>query len=187
MTMQTVRLLLVEDNPGDARLVQEYLTESETEFEVTCAGTLSEALAHLVGQDVILLNLSLPNSQGLETFTRLQAQVGDIPIVILSAQNGLDVALKAVQLGAQDYLLQGRAGAQRLERVLCYAIARVRHWQAREAYHRLVDMTNSVVLFASMLEQSAVLDEENVRRIEIIKKQAMRAAELARGLLNSAG
>jgi len=124
-----VKILLVEDNPGDARLTRELLKEVNTEqFEVVHADRLSAAIDVLKSSvvDVILLDLGLPDSSGIETFSILHSSALRIPIVVLSGLADESVALKTVQLGAQDYLVKGVFNGSVLSRVIRYAIARQR-------------------------------------------------------------
>ncbi len=126
-----IRLLLIEDSPGDARLIQEALTGDEAPtFQVVWASRLAEGLERLAHDsfDVILLDLSLPDSHGLETFLTVHARVTSIPIIVLTGLSDEQFALEAVQKGAQDYL--GKAFVQMdshfLTRAIRYAIERKR-------------------------------------------------------------
>ena len=122
-----MKILLVEDNPGDARLTKELLKEVRTEqFEIAHANRLSEAiyLLSLSQVDTILLDLGLPDSNGIDTFSKLHSSVPQTPIVILSGITDEAVALKTVQLGAQDYLIKGEINSNILHRVIRYAIER---------------------------------------------------------------
>jgi len=105
--------LLVEDNPGDARLVEVLLSEARSpgDFEVTLADHLAGALGKLEQGTftVILLDLSLPDSSGLETVKRVRAMAPRTPMVVLSGQDDEEVALRALHMGAQDYLIKGQA------------------------------------------------------------------------------
>src|ERR1051326_8511676 len=124
-----IRVLLVEDNPGDARLILEMLRETQDlDFELESLESLAPALARLsrTGVDVVLLDLGLPDSQGLETFSRVQAHLPNDPIVVISGLDDQSVALDAVRAGAQDYLVKGRIEGQLLARVIRYAIERKR-------------------------------------------------------------
>ncbi len=124
-----VEVLLVEDNPDDADLMRETLTESTpSTFQLTHVERLSEALKRL-GQrhfDVALLDLSLPDSKGLETFSRLHSQIPEIPIVVLTGLDDEALASRAMQRGAQDYLIKGQADNGVLVRAIRYAIERQR-------------------------------------------------------------
>jgi Flp pilus assembly CpaE family ATPase len=122
------KLLLVEDNPGDVRLVREMLAEADAGlFQVTAAGNLVaalDALAHTQGFDVALVDLSLPDSQGLETFQTLQLHAPRLPIVVLTGLDSESMALTAVGRGAQDYLNKNRLTPEALVRALRYAVVR---------------------------------------------------------------
>src|SRR3954447_14890748 len=103
-------VLLIEDNPGDARLVELMLREAGgATIQLARAERLAAGLAHLARSpaDAILLDLSLPDSQGLATFARLHVAVPDVPVVVLSGLADETVAVQAVAAGAQDYLVKG--------------------------------------------------------------------------------
>jgi two-component system, cell cycle sensor histidine kinase and response regulator CckA len=130
MTHQTIKILLVEDNPGDVLLLQETLSEiSLVTFALVNVERLSEALKQLQTEvfDVILLDLALPDSQGLESFAKIYQQVPLTPIVVLTGISDETTAIKAMQAGAQDYLVKGRvSGGDLLLRSIRYAIERKR-------------------------------------------------------------
>jgi len=129
MTDKHIKILLIEDNPGDVRLIQEMLSEaSGVSFDLECAGRFSTGLERFAegGIDVVLLDLGLPDSRGLETFTKVHAQVPEVPIVVLTGLNDATLAIKAVQEGAQDYLVKGQVGSNLLVRSVHYAIERKR-------------------------------------------------------------
>ena len=120
-------VLLVEDNPGDARLVREMLLDaSSTEFDVRHVDRLADARQKLMENDtgVVLLDLSLPDARRLEALMQLRAAAPDVPIVILSGLQDELLAVKAVQEGAQDYLIKGRVDGEGLSRSINYAIER---------------------------------------------------------------
>jgi signal transduction histidine kinase len=124
-----MRILLVEDNPGDARLVQEFLAEiGSPTGELTHAMRLSEAQDALArgGVDLLLLDLDLPDSTGLATLTSLAAATVDVPVVVLTGMEDGDVAVEALRLGAQDYLVKQRLEPADLERSIRYAVERKR-------------------------------------------------------------
>jgi two-component system, cell cycle response regulator len=127
--MQPTRVLLVEDNPGDARLVREALHDgAPDQFKVQVADSLQHALASLgpgvEEVDVILLDLSLPDSQGLETYRAIHARDPEVPVLVLSGLNDESVALKAVNEGAQDFLRKSKVDSELLPRAIRYAIER---------------------------------------------------------------
>ena len=142
--VQPITVLLVEDNPGDARLILELLGEVQAQaFDLERVDRLDDALARLAhsGVDVVLLDLGLPDSQGLDTFVRARRGAPNEPIVVISGLDDEQLALEAVRSGAQDYLVKGRIEGQLLARVLRYAIERKRAEEAlraSEAYHRTI-------------------------------------------------
>jgi len=145
-----LRVLLVEDDPGDARLVDILLAEEDrsSSFEVTHAGRLDEALERLEQQafDVILLDQSLPDSSGLETVDRTRTAAPGTPVVVLSGQDDEDVALQALQSGAQEYLIKGQGDGDLIARSIRYAIERRR---ADEALRQNEERFRSLVQNAS--------------------------------------
>ena len=103
------KVLLIEDNPGDARLIREMLAEEpEAPFALHCAERLAHGLEQLsAGETVlVLLDLSLPDSFGLETFAKVYAHSPTVPIIVLTGNDDQTVALSAVKGGAQDYLVK---------------------------------------------------------------------------------
>lgn len=133
---ERIRALLIEDNPGDARLIELMLAEADGDvFEVRHAGRLEEGLKMLGGGiDVVLSDLSLPDSHGLDTFLRLHARAPHVPIIVLSGLNDTAMALRAVHLGAQDYLIKGEVNGQLLSRAMRYAIERKRMSEQLQRY-----------------------------------------------------
>jgi phosphoserine phosphatase RsbU/P len=129
MTQQPpLNVLLVEDNPGDARLIQELLLEARGgEFRASVAATLAQALEALAHQTVelILLDLSLPDSQGIDTFHKVYEAARLIPLIVLSGLDDEALALRTVEEGAQDYLVKGQVDPHSLERAIRYALKRV--------------------------------------------------------------
>jgi sigma-B regulation protein RsbU (phosphoserine phosphatase) len=126
---RSIRVLLIEDNPGDARLIELMLREAESEaFELRRAERLEDGLRELGSDeiDIVLSDLSLPDSQGMETFRRLHSRAPHCPIIVLSGLNDANLALNAVHFGAQDYLIKGQVDGQLLARAMRYAIERKR-------------------------------------------------------------
>ena len=124
-----MNVLLVEDNPGDARLIHNMLCQTsrlEWRFDVVCAESLAAALECIAegGFDVVLLDLSLPDSEGLATFRAVQAVEPWLPIVVLSGFDREETTLAAVELGAQDYLVKGQIARETLGRSLLHAVQR---------------------------------------------------------------
>ncbi|MGQ0633884.1 MAG: response regulator [Planctomycetaceae bacterium] len=129
MNRPRIRLLLIEDSPDDALLICEFLADArQATFDVSHVERLSEALERLPAGsfDAALLDLQLPDSRGLETFRRVQQSAAAVPVVVLSGFEDENVALTAVQEGAQDYLVKGHVNTAVLERTVRYAIERQR-------------------------------------------------------------
>jgi len=150
-----VSILLIEDNPGDRRLIQEMLGEpGSVKFDVTCADRLGVGLEHLGqnGVELVLLDLGLPDSQGLETLKTVYAQASEMPIVVLTGLNDELVGVQAINEGAQDYLIKGQVDTQLLRRTIRYAIERK---QAEERERRLqlqLDLSNRLASLGLMVE-----------------------------------
>lgn len=124
-----LRLLLVEDNPGDARLVRELLAELESPpLELVRVERLAEAEEAMkdAAFDAILLDLSLPDADGLESVARAQEFAPATPVVVLTGRDDAELSLEAVRAGAQDYLVKGEVPGPALLRFVRYAIERKR-------------------------------------------------------------
>jgi signal transduction histidine kinase len=124
-----ISVLLIEDNEGDAYLVSESLANSQPpRFKITHRDRLSSGLACLSNEsfDLVLVDLSLPDSDGFETFRRVRECSPSIPIVVLTGQDDLDLAIKTAREGGQDYLLKQFTGGELLKCLMCQAIERKR-------------------------------------------------------------
>jgi DNA-binding response OmpR family regulator len=124
-----LRILIVEDNPADADFIREMLSQAgQLQFHVESAQRLSGALARLEQKDIdlVLLDLGLPDSQGLPTFQALRKAAPGIPVIVLSGNNDQELAIAAVRDGAQDYLVKGQIGGGLLVRAIQYALERER-------------------------------------------------------------
>jgi len=119
-------ILLVEDNPGDARLVEAYLADSAKDIRITRVDRLGRLRTLPAGEQfsVILLDLSLPDSHGIDTVTAVIKIYPEVPIVIFTGQDDNQLALEAIQAGAQDFLVKGSFDSDVLERALHYAVER---------------------------------------------------------------
>jgi signal transduction histidine kinase/HPt (histidine-containing phosphotransfer) domain-containing protein len=124
-----IHVLLIEDNPGDARLIEEFLGEARVvQFSLECIDRLSIGLMRLAqgGIDVTLLDLNLPDSQGLDTVIKTNDQARDVPIIVLTGQDDEILAGEAMRIGAQDYLVKGQMDGNLLIHTVQYAIERKR-------------------------------------------------------------
>ncbi|CAA7620013.1 conserved hypothetical protein [Candidatus Terasakiella magnetica] len=124
---RSLTVLVIEDNPGDARLVELYLREDPSRpFKVIKAGRLSDGLEVLQTQaiDAVLLDLSLPDSFGMETLSTLRGAQPSIPVVVLTGTADEALALEALRQGAQDYLVKGQGDGELVRRAIRYAMGR---------------------------------------------------------------
>ncbi|MBI2191245.1 MAG: response regulator [Planctomycetes bacterium] len=127
MSTSAIKTLLIEDNAGDARLMAETLAEvRDVRFDMKCVGRLSEGLDRLASEevDVVLLDLFLPDGQGIDTFLRAHRQAPEVPIVVLTGYDDENMAVQAMHEGAQDYLVKGRLDRNLLLRSIRYAMER---------------------------------------------------------------
>ncbi len=145
----SVKVLLIEDDPNDAFLLQRALAKaSPVRFEVERVGRLETALQCLQGGrfDAALLDLSLPDSEGLETLDAVRNENPDVPIVVLSGIDNEDTAIGALQHGAQDYLVKGEASGDLVIRCIRYAIERKRAEEAlRKSELKFRSVTQSAI------------------------------------------
>ena len=129
MNIGKIKILLIEDNPGDVRLIQEALAEAaDGPMVLRHADRLSSGLNMLTmgGVDVVLLDLGLPDGNGLDTVHRVRAQAPHLPIVVLTMAHDMTTAVRAMQAGAQDYLFKDDFHGEGLSRALRYALERHR-------------------------------------------------------------
>lgn len=170
-----IDVLLIEDNPGDARLIEVMLAEAKgMKFRLEWRDTLTTGLAYLKNNavDVLLLDLGLPESTGLDTLEAALSQVPKVPtLVVLSGLSDEDVALQAVKSGAQDYLVKGHVDSALLARSIRYAMERSRTEEAlrqaqAELEHRVQERTaelaNAVTALRSEIAERK-LAEEHIR------------------------
>jgi diguanylate cyclase (GGDEF)-like protein len=127
MGLAIIKILLVEDNPDDLCILNKmFAHNTSVNFMLTNVGQLNEAIKRLDEEcyDVVLLDLNLPDSRGLDTFFKVHAQASEVPIVILTGLNDETQAVEAVRKGAQDYLVKGQVNDHLLVRAIHYAIER---------------------------------------------------------------
>jgi len=184
-----IKVLLIEDNPGDARLIAEMLDGARTKglaFELTWAEDLPRGLQRLRtdGADVVLLDLGLPGSSGLETLQLLFAHGRKVPtLVVLSGLTDEEVAVQALQSGAQDYLVKGQVDSATLLRAIRYAIGRTQAEEAlRQAHdeleHRVVARTTDLARAVDALRTEVV---ERKRVEETLRQHRDHLEELVKG------
>lgn len=134
-----IKILLIEDNPGDARLIKEYLSDvKNATFDLHMADRLGAGIEILEDGivDVVLLDLKLPDSEGLDSLDKIFTVAPYVPIVVLTGTNDENTAIKAVKMGAQDYLVKDKVESDLLIRSIRYAIERKR---AEEEHQKLLE------------------------------------------------
>jgi signal transduction histidine kinase len=191
-------LLVVEDSPGDARLLREMFNEDSGKSTIMAhVGSMEEAEKHLAQHpvDIVLLDLGLPDAQGLDAVRRARAAVPTMPLVVLSGLDDERVAVEALQEGAQDYLIKGQIDGRSLQRALRYAIERkslegaervlnAKVEAAREAAetamaakatflanmsHEIRTPLNSIIGFSDLLLDDLSLKPVQRRYLELVK------------------
>ncbi|MGZ7044517.1 MAG: response regulator, partial [Methanobacterium sp.] len=172
-----INVLLIEDNIADAALIREMLKEAPNQrFNLYNSQRLNEGLENLKKEDidVILLDLNLPDSHGLETFKKAKEGI-EIPIVILSAYDDEDAAIKAVKGEAQDYLIKGNVDSNLLSRSISYAIERksneVELLKYRDHLEEMVEKRTYELKEANLKLQKEI--EERKRAEEEIKSSLL--------------
>jgi signal transduction histidine kinase len=190
MVEEEIRVLLIEDNPDDEFMIELMLEEvstGTTRFILSSVERLKEGFTYISKNkfDIILLDLTLPDSYGLNSFTRLHTHYPDIPIVVLSGLDDESVAIKAVREGAQDYLVKGLVDSNLISHAIRYAIqrhrlvnelesSRIRQREMKERFlslisHELTDPLNNLNEFMTrMLEElSNVVTQEQMNYMEV--------------------
>jgi diguanylate cyclase (GGDEF)-like protein len=165
-------VLLIEDNAGDARLIREMLREEAgSPFDLRSVDRLSRGLEALSKQaaSLVLLDLTLPDSHGIETFSKVYAHAPKVPIIVLSGNDDETLALYAVKSGAQDYLVKGRIDRELLLRAMQYAIERKRYQEELERqanYDALTGLPNRHLLNDRL--KQAVISQRTPRSVAVV-------------------
>ena len=206
-----IEVLLVEDNPHDAALVTEALKETSGPFfRIETVGHLKSSLVHLIKRkvDVVLLDLALPDAKGLETLTKTRAIAPTVPIVVLTGCDDGDLAIQAIQNGAEDYLVKDQLEGRWLVHCICHAIERHRLngelEQAKQQYFQnqklqslgilaggiAHDFNNLLTVISTKIELALgdVRAPSSIKEtLEPVKTLTLRATELCKQLLAYAG
>lgn len=155
MTDGVPRILLIEDNANDALAIKIMLESADFPFKLEKAETLKSGLDILSEKqiDVILLDLGLPDSKGLDTFVNLFDEYPDVPIVMYTGLEDEDIAVKALQKGAQDYLVKGKVDSRLLVRTIRYSIER--HRLRVELKRMSTELEKSETRFRDLIEKSS--------------------------------
>jgi len=144
MNGKTIRTLLIDDHPGYAEYLRETLASQRgSDFELACRTSLADGLAALAdgGADVVVLDLRLPDSTGLDTLKRVVEFIPEVPVVVLTALDDEDLGVDAVRQGAQDFLVKARVNGEVVARSLRYAIERHRMIEALRSAAMIDDLT----------------------------------------------
>lgn len=193
-------VLLIEDNPRDARLIGEALAATnqsgtELHFELECVESLESGLDALDGKkySAVLLELSLSGSQGVELLARIHKRSPSMPVVVLTGLNDEAVAMEALRAGAQDYLVKGQADGHLIARALRYAIERKRGedalarlgWlagvgeTALALQHEINNPLGALLMHAELLAETP-LPEEHAELLNGIVTSARRIGEVVK-------
>lgn len=150
---QTTNILLIEDNTGDAQLVKIYMKDAAFKYELYLADTFFEGMDILNKHeiDIVLLDLSLPDSQGFKTLNRYMESVTNIPVIVLTGVNNEIVGNQAVKAGAQDFLVKGQFDGKLLGRAIRYAIQRHKEVQKLEETKRELTINERRIVKAQQL------------------------------------
>lgn len=163
LSQGSLTILLVEDNPGDARLVEEFLQEQATRAGVEWAVEVKH-VTHMKDAskavkrsdfDLVLLDMGLPDSQGLDTVRQLRAANAQVALIVLTGNDDQEVALRAMRAGAQDYLVKGQIDSDLLLRAARYAIQRIQFKKSLE-----MESSANREILASLSAHIAVLDKD---------------------------
>lgn len=148
----TIKVLAIEDNPTDLKLLDHLLKHATSQFEVDHANTLEQAKEILAEEkfDVLLLELELPDSSGLATFRKIAKFANGIPIILVSGTANESMALTAVQEGAQDYLVKGQITTQILAHAIIFAIQRSDLANTLHEFSQVVENFKEAVLCKSL-------------------------------------
>jgi two-component system, cell cycle response regulator len=173
MKENVIKVLLIEDNESYAGLIIKMLVEKHSvSFDVAYADTLQKGLVLLAKEDIdaVLLDLLLPDAKGLEAFFRIYEQFPEVPIVVLTAVADEEVAIRAVQSGAQDYLIKGSVEADLLIRSIRYAIERQRMQMQLRSLSLLDELTRLYNRrgFSALAEQFTKLSIRKKRRLLVM-------------------
>ncbi|MFA9425450.1 bacterio-opsin activator domain-containing protein [Natronorubrum sp. A-ect3] len=185
----SLEILLIEDNPGDARLIREMLRGTEelaqrvssdrsagNTPEITCQSNLQDGIETLDSKpiDVVLLDLHLPDSEGLETLETVHAKCEGAPIVVLTGLRDQQVGVKAIQRGAQDFLVKDEVTSELLVRTIHHAIERARQERERKRQREQLEALNRLNRIGHDITHAVITTET---RAELEQRVCDRLAE----------
>jgi len=169
---EVIKILLVEDNPGDVVIIKEMLKEIDgIHFHVITANNLEDGLKHLTNEDfdILLLDLKLPDSEAIKTFTTINQNARDLPIIILTGLSDEELAISSVGNGAQDYLVKGQTNTQLLTKSIKYSIERNRIEKelrsSEEKYRLMVEKIQSGVFLINSKNKLEYVNESMAKML----------------------
>jgi putative nucleotidyltransferase with HDIG domain len=164
------KILIVEDNPADARLVEECLKESETGFDLVYARDLSSCLDYIAGSniDTVLLDLSLPDTIKFEALEEIFKVNYEIPVIILTGLNNKEAARQALGMGAQDYIIKGQFDTELLVRAINYSIQR--KIIENSLKKKTVDLSEKVKELRLLFDISSITITHGIGFEDVLKK-----------------
>jgi diguanylate cyclase (GGDEF)-like protein len=174
---ETVKTLVLEDNPADARLMKEWLGESrEPSFDVRQASTLGEALEVLRREpfDLVMTDLNLPDEEGLQTFYKVQEAAREAPVMVMTGLNDRSAGERAVTGGAEDYVVKGRLDHDEMLRAVLFALER--HRQRQVLKHQAARLKKDVRTLAALARTDPLTELQNRRGLEEALRREQAAA-----------
>jgi signal transduction histidine kinase len=186
-------LLVIEDNPGDARLLREMFNDGSSSTELSLVSTMSDAERHLAENtvDIIVVDLGLPDAQGLDAIRRTRAAAPAAPLVVLTGRDDEALASRTLREGAQDYLIKGQIDGRGLLRALRYAIERKRLERLKEEFvstvsHELRTPLTSIAASLGLLvgQTGEVLPGPTARLLSIAAANTQRLVRLVNDILD---
>jgi two-component system, NarL family, sensor histidine kinase UhpB len=170
---EVIKILLVEDNPGDVVIIREMLKETQNnDFEVTVADNLEGGIKYLMNEDfdILLLDLNLPDSEGIETFDSINQIAQNLSIIILTGLADEEIAISVVGKGAQDYLIKGQTDGQLLTKSIKYSIERKgiekKLRDSEEKYRLMVDKIQSGVFLLNSENKLKYVNESMAKMLD---------------------
>lgn len=184
MNKNQIRIMLIEDNPGDFRLIHEMLKTTAVQFKMDYSDQLSKGLKLLEMKefDVLILDLGLPDCQGLETLKKTRAKVSGIPIVVLTGLADEAIGIRAIQDGAQDYLVKGQIDGNLLARTIRYSIERKRIEKELQKAHdelecRVKERTAELAILNDQLKAEIEIRKQVERSLQESKERYRTVAD----------
>lgn len=171
----TMKILVIEDNPGDVRIIREMLKAASPDIAVHSAESLESGLRFLAGQDsdVALLDLGLPDSRGLETLKQFQAGAANFPVIVMTSIDDEDTGIEAVRQGAEDYMVKGQIDGKLLRRALLYAIERKRFKENIKLGSLMLDNTADAVFAWDTNGRMRYVNQAAIRCTGYTRKELM--------------